>query len=35
MKWWQFNSIIIILMVLFAAWQGGHFDQIIMKEFME
>jgi len=26
MKWWQFNSIILILMFLFAAWQGGHFN---------
>jgi hypothetical protein len=25
MKWWQFNSLILILMVLLALWQGGHF----------
>jgi hypothetical protein len=25
MKWWQFNSLILISMLLLALWQGGHF----------
>jgi len=38
MKWWQFNSIILILMFLLALWQGGHFNKelfYIIKEFMQ